>query len=697
MKVKSVFGLIVFLSLTFIDVSAQKGKEVDFKLKEKLWTNCPAEFKVAEVPLKWKNESAVILARQYEYTLQIEGKHLVLKQNFHIRIKLIDRAAVEDYSELNFDNNKVSTRISGNTSSYRNIGIKIVKANGTEKELDLTTAVSSDYNSGSENKIAVPDLEPGDILDYFIAVKKEFDQYSIYYSDLVDSELLEYKYPTVYNSIFYLLPKRYNLFSYAYNGAPNFKEERTYDDATFKLIDTMRSKLSDALWNYPNRTAPEIRFRFSTMSYFNFEKLMVYENNVYFAGIALVDDFMNLNFKGETDTLKLLNELFLMFRNPIYLSYFSKDYPLFEPLDYGRLDRSITLYISDYLTKRKIKHDVIIVPSRASGPFEKQIDRSNCEYIIRVKKPVLTYFSLPLPFRLPNELPYINEGMDASVNETMSLGYYKKMPSMVIPISKPEDNLSSIKMELSIDSSDNSKIKIKRNSFITGNNKSYYQYLIYTNYDYLKEYDLPKYEQYGSIAIGGIVKRYREEKKKFEQRLTQDYIERDKKIISSIESDMDVTIVDYNNLQIKSIGMWPSSPNTVYSDEFVITNIIKKVGQNYIIDFGKLIEKQSEVKDSARVRKMFVYMNYPRTFENQFEFKLPEGYSVEGLENFNKYAINKTGGFVSSAEVKEGILIVKTKKYFNENFYPANKWPDILKFLDASVEFYTTKLLLRKN
>jgi CTP:phosphocholine cytidylyltransferase-like protein len=143
--------------------------------------------------------------------------------------------------------------------------------------------------------------------------------------------------------------------------------------------------------------------------------------------------------------------------------------------------------------------------------------------------------------------------------------------------------------------------------------------------------------------------------------------------------------------------MWPESPATEYSDEFTVDYIVKKVGPNYILDYGKLIEKQVEVKDKDRIRTIDIHMGYPRTYDEEFVFVIPEGYSVEGLENFNKYAVNKTGGFVSSAEIKEGKLVVKAKKYFNENYYPYNKWSEILKFLDASVEFYNTKLLLRKN
>jgi len=696
-KLTGLFFLTVFaLSNTY----AQKQKELDKVLKDAFWTNCPKEFKVMKEPEIWKNESAVILANSYEFTLTKETHGLkliaVLKHSFHFRVKLMDKASIEEYSELDFDNNRSTSRLSGNTTSYRYVGIKIVKANGEEKELDLSKSVATDYNSSSDNKIAVPDLEPGDILDYFISVKNEYDAAILSYNDIVEMELLENKYPTLYRSIYYLLPNRYAIYDFPYNGAPNFKSNYSGDEAAFKFVDTMRAKAPDILWNYPYRTSPEIRYRLTIKGY-NYKDNMKYNNNAYMNGLAYVEDYMNKNFKKSTDTIQILNELFLMLRSPIYLNQFSNGYPLYEPMNYAGIGKGLTLYISDYLSKKKIAHDVIIVPRRSTGPFEKQIDFSGCEYIVRVKKPKLMYFAVPVPFRLPNEIPYILEGMEGSVHEFYRNLSYEDKPSEVMPVSKPEDNQSFVHMDLTLDEADFSKMKVRREYNVKGNNKQYHQYLIYTNYDYLKEYDQPKYEQHSSVAVGSVIAQFKKERLKFEQRAAQDYLERDKKITDAIESEMSVKVSEYKNFNMKSIGMWPESPTTQYSDEFTIENLIKKVGPNYMIDFGKLLEKQVEVKGEDRVRKVDIYMGYPRSYDHEYVFTLPEGYSIEGLENFNKYAINKTGGFISSAEVKDGKLTVKTRKYFNENYYPVNKWEDLLKFLDASVEFYNAKLLLRKN
>jgi hypothetical protein len=337
------------------------------------------------------------------------------------------------------------------------------------------------------------------------------------------------------------------------------------------------------------------------------------------------------------------------------------------------------------------------VPRKSIGPFENLIDFSSCEYIVRVKKPKLAYFGIPIPFRLPNQIPYMLEGMEGSVNEHTFHLKYNKHSNEVIPVSKPEDNQTVLHMDMMLDEADLTKIKVKREFTVKGNNKEDHQYLIYTNYDYLKEYDQTKYEQNSSGKLKEVIEKFKKEQLNFEQRITQDYLKRDKKMVASIQIYMDVKVSDYKNLNIKSIGMWPESPTTQYSDEFTIEKLVKNSDANYIIDFGKIIGRQNIIKDEDRVRTVDIYINYPKSYDDEYTFTIPDGYSVEGLENFNKSSINETGGFISSAEIKDGKLIVKTREYFNANYYPVNKWEDLLKFLDTYMEFYNTKLLLRKN
>jgi hypothetical protein len=90
-------------------------------------------------------------------------------------------------------------------------------------------------------------------------------------------------------------------------------------------------------------------------------------------------------------------------------------------------------------------------------------------------------------------------------------------------------------------------------------------------------------------------------------------------------------------------------------------------------------------------------MSFPRSFENEITFNIPEGYSVSGLEKLNKKVENETGGFVSTAEIKGNQLVIKTLKYYKNYFEPNANWNKMIQFLDAAYQFTQEKVLLKKN
>jgi hypothetical protein len=199
-----------------------------------------------------------------------------------------------------------------------------------------------------------------------------------------------------------------------------------------------------------------------------------------------------------------------------------------------------------------------------------------------------------------------------------------------------------------------------------------------------------------SHLIGSILKQYNKEQEKLQQRLTQDYNERDQRLKDDVESSMSVKVSDYKNFKLKSIGMWDYAPFTEYMDEFTLESMTKKAGPNYILELPKLIEKQTEIEAKQRTRSKDIYMNYARSYNNEINFTIPEGYAIEGIENLNKDVHNETGGFISTAKVEGNILKITTTKYYSANYFPAKDWSKMLAFLDAAVEFSNAKVLLKK-
>ncbi|MCW3085060.1 MAG: hypothetical protein JWP12_2426 [Bacteroidetes bacterium] len=703
--IKKLIAIAFFLPLLAGTLNAQSDEEK--KVKAEVWTNAPEEFKVTQIPDKWKDESAVIIATSLDYNADFATKmqgisvvrFYVETVTSHHRIKLIDKAAVKEYSELTFNEKYVNTNLFGKTNSYFIIAVKVIKASGTEKEIDLNKAVKADSESKKGLKIAIPDLEPGDIIDYFSAAKEEYTEGTE--GSISDNFLFEGDYPVMKRTMRFKIPQQYEIKSKVYNGAPDFEKKFEDRDVIYLLEDKMRDKSGDILWTYDHRTAPEIRFtKVSKNSYYSSadqsaQSFVSGFNNGNIANIGFITDYMNENFRKEKDQIKMVNEMYYLLRNPIYLqAYFGIEQG--HPLDLGYVNDSYFQLVSKFLLKNKISHNVMVVPSAEYGNLNEQNNLNYADALIRVNTTPPMYLPRLKPFAMPNEIAPEYEGMSGVISEVYPKNGVNAEGTSV-PATTANDNITTTTLDVNLNADDNSNVDVKRNVVAKGHNKEAHQYLVVTNYDYLKEYDQPKYQAESSHLIGGLLKQYNKEKEKYEQRLTQDYNERDKKLKDDVESSMNVKVAEYKNFKLKTIGMWDYAPNTEYTDEFTIENLTKKAGQNYILELAKLIEKQTEITDKQRTRDRDIYMNNARKFVNVINFTIPEGFTVEGLENFNKEVKNSTGGFKCTAVVEGNILKITTEKYYSGNYFEAKDWSKMVEFLDAAVAFTNAKILLKKK
>jgi hypothetical protein len=689
----------IFLMMTLVIAGHYlvAQSDVENKLKEQMWKNASAEFKTTTVPDKWKNESAVVLALEREYigdfATKMTGLNVnrmyVEKLNIHFRIKLLDKAAITDFSELSFDDKTVRTNMFGRSSAYRVIGIKVIKATGGEKEVDLSTAVKADVTSNKELKIPIPNLEVGDIIDYYVAFKDE----RLQMPDFGDEILFQGKYPIVSYIVKFKIPHEFELYSTPYNGAPDFKKETVKNDLIYTLKKEMQEKDPDVLWNYEYRTGSHIRYRIDTKggkpnAKKDAEKMLEAFNYPNAIDVGYMEDYLNVNMKKDRDTKNLVNEIYYLLRNPIYKqAYFEIDQS--DPLNYYYTPNKFYLLLDRILDRKKIDFEVILAPSRAYGPVPSLTSFSVCDFVVKVKTTPPIYLERPSPFSIPNDVPYMLEGMEG-VSSDIQIAYKP------IPVSTYEQNSTATTINASFTANDFSKLAVKRKVIAKGHTKISHQYSVFTNYDYLKEYDQPKYLAESSRVMGGLIKEYKKEKTKFEQRKAQDYNERDERLKEQIERDMDTKPADYS-LTVKNIGMWDTAPDTEYEDSFTLENMGKKAGPNIIFEIGKFIGKQTEVEEKQKERSVDIYMDYPRMFTQEIVFTVPAGYSVEGIESLNKTVESDAGGFISTAQLSGSTLTIKTKKYYTKNTYPAADWPKITAFLNAAVDFYGAKILLKKK
>ena len=153
--------ILVFVFITLSTLSFSQNKA---EIKEFFWGKSDQYSKANSVPDKWKGESAVVIYKNEYYNFHKFGKSVTYSSAIRKRIKLLDQAAVTEFSEFSFNErfqtNKGYSWKSGSTS----IGVKVIKPSGKEIDIDVDKDAKK---IDAEKKIAIPNLEIGDIIDFY--------------------------------------------------------------------------------------------------------------------------------------------------------------------------------------------------------------------------------------------------------------------------------------------------------------------------------------------------------------------------------------------------------------------------------------------------------------------------------------------------------------------------------------------------
>lgn len=134
----------------------------------------------------------------------------------------------------------------------------------------------------------------------------------------------------------------------------------------------------------------------------------------------------------------------------------------------------------------------------------------------------------------------------------------------------------------------------------------------------------------------------------------------------------------------------------IYDVNYTLDGLVKRAGNNYILDAGKLIGSQITLNDNTRNRAVDVYMPYARCYEHEIKVQIPSGYKVENPEILNKNIDNECGAFVSTAKLDGSVLTINVKKVYKHNFELAGDWNKLAQMIDAANDFYVRSVVLRK-
>jgi hypothetical protein len=129
-------------------------------------------------------------------------------------------------------------------------------------------------------------------------------------------------------------------------------------------------------------------------------------------------------------------------------------------------------------------------------------------------------------------------------------------------------------------------------------------------------------------------------------------------------------------------------------------NFVEKGGENYLFKAGMLIGPQSELYNQAK-RETPVETEYKRMYERKMEIVIPAGYFVVNPEDL-KIVVTPDGpkdrtGFTSVYTLKDNVLTVEVKEWYNDCFFPVADYPKYESVINAAADFNKIVLVIQKR
>jgi len=709
------FGL---LSTAVFSQDLDKKETRDF-----FWGKDDAFQSVNTVPEKYKNESAVVLYKYEFYDYHKFGTSVKYVSATRKRVKLQDQAAVKEFSEFSFQERFSTNR--GFRDGVNTLGIKIVKPDGKEIEIDVDKE-SKEVNK--EKKIAIANLEQGDIIDFYLYHYQPFTS-QLEYGFEPEETTLGDTYPIMDYKLNFRTENDFFLNFNSYNGAPELKEMPTdkSSERRYELTAKDIAKNDFPRWFYPLAELPSYKFQVYFARSGKFEKraeaflsekesmvkktvskedVFDYYTNKFrpYGDMGQIEKFLKKK-TFATDEEKV-REVYYFTRHQYFTQYVEafvvKEANIFYPFDlYGNaiFMNSETEFINHFmafLKDNKLDYDIIVATPRYNGPIEDLLIQKDLNVLLRVNttpNPVyLEYFS---PYTSADQFSDELENSNAYVLNVAKRKKLTDVSLVKLPGTTAADNRSKSVFKVSLNA-DRSGLNIDRESSHFGHLKDGEQKDKLYFYDYVNE-DYAKYDTKSLLDRVGNKKKQEQYRKEFDALIQKSKDRQREEFKKSTEEEFDVKLEEYT-FAVANTGRFGSKTPLVITEKFSIENsMVKKAGDNYMVEIGKMIGSQVAIDKKEKQRTNNIYFSFPRSFENEIIFEIPAGYSVSGLEKLNKNVTNATGSFVSTAKVSGNQLVIQVKKSYTNYYEPNANWPKIIEFLEAAYQFTQEKILLKKS
>lgn len=709
------------------------------KLQKEIWGAPVPEFKATAIPEKFEKESAVVIARSYSAQRSSNSKlkfmlitagvaiKTVKVNTFHERVKINDKSALEDFSTIAYQKkldktvNMLIVKFANTQNTF--IGAKIIKPDGKEVVINTSEEVlTQNETKDQQGKLAISGLQVGDILDYYVCTVDVSEQADgDRYKDNDNIFSLVDEYPVLYYSIDFQFSKNVKV-KYIYaNGAPHFTESRN-SDGDLLLSVQLRDlpKYKSQLWSSPMRQYPYIEIGSSyTLDPKTMGDNLISKQSSMFEGNKVVfqDSFVEYadfdklvkkakDFFGSTKAMKeapldtLMKVLYDQWKFTTFGEYTENQMSEVGDINYRRANNKwAAITLSIILTDMKVDHEVLLVASRNSNSLENSYTMNDFDAMIRVNGPRPIYMAFDDVVTHCNEIPAVFEGEKAVAlrpKRKNATKYLFTSSETSLPTSTSDKNLIHEKLKISLLPTNMQKLKVERNVKQTGIMRHDHQKALIPIQDIDNKFmTLTKGEPLSKRLSS--VKQTKKMSKDYEYLFNKQREELSKNFNAEIKSKFDQEPEQLSDFKIVNYALLNTNEAFEFNSTFVLNNLVKKAGNNYIIDAGKLTGGFLKLEDKDKTREADICMPAARTFSYTLSITVPEGFKAKGVEELNQNKANQTGSFSSSAKLVGNVVTIEVSRVYNNNFEKVENWVAFKDLMDFAADFNDRKILLEKN
>jgi hypothetical protein len=209
-------------------------------------------------------------------------------------------------------------------------------------------------------------------------------------------------------------------------------------------------------------------------------------------------------------------------------------------------------------------------------------------------------------------------------------------------------------------------------------------------------YMVNDYRNYnGNDPTEKMREREEEEYQKMLRTLKERYAEEKPKFVKEELQNEFSRKITYKNFSITSDGRSPKTQDLKFTEEFELPGMVRKAGKKLLVNIPGLVGSQLQFKKEERTRNNDIDVSYARALGWKINFKIPYGYTLEGLTELAANINNEIGTYSCTASQANGTATIEIRKIYKQATFSKAKWNDMLAFVDAAFNTSFKNLLLK--